>query len=118
MRAVADAPPPMARRRWRRSLAVSLAAAFSASALAASSAAAESRPPTGAVEAVAVASEQLSYEAALVDLALPRLTGAEAAVAMQVRARATSLDADPLHRQPPVGNGPVIGRPPLGQPDR
>jgi len=89
---VAGAVPPTARRRWRRLLAVSLAAAFSASALAASSAAAESRPPTGAVEAVAVASEQLSYEAALIDLALPRLTGADAAAAMRVRATATSLD--------------------------
>jgi hypothetical protein len=88
----AGAAPPTARRRWRRSIGVSLAAALSTSALAASSAAAESRPPTGAVDAVAVASEQLSYEAGLIDLVLPRLTGAAAAAAIRVRAMAASLD--------------------------
>jgi len=88
-------------RRWYWSFAVSLAAVVSASALTASSAAAENRPPNLAVDAVAVASEQLSYETSLIDLTLPRLAPVDAGAAMKVKAVTTSLGptlAADLHR--------------------
>jgi len=81
----------LARHRWYGSLAVSLVAVVSASALTASSAAAETRPPNETVDAVAVASEQLSYEVGLIDQALPRLSGPAAATADRVKATTASL---------------------------
>jgi hypothetical protein len=93
--------PRAIRKRWCCSLGVALAAAISASALTASSAAAESRPASGVVDAVAVASQQLAYESNLIDLTLPRLTPLDAAAALRVREATASLGptlATDLHR--------------------
>lgn len=84
-------PPRSTGRRWCWSLAASLAVAVSASALTASSATAETRPSTDVVDAAAVASEQLSYEASLIEVALPRLAAPDAAAAIRVRAATASL---------------------------
>ncbi len=52
----------------------------------------ESRPSTSeVVDAAAVASEQLSYEASLIEVALPRLAAPDAAAAIRVRAATASL---------------------------
>jgi hypothetical protein len=62
-----------------------LVVVLAAAAVVLSAAAAPARPPARAVDAVAVAREQVAYEAALIDLTAPRLAAPARAAALRVR---------------------------------